>query len=393
MATLLLSCDQPIKCYQGEYYAKDQEGYGFFLRYLRVFEKLRLAVRCEKMAKCDGSWVKIDSERIEIVNVPSFSGPAQYAKVYFSVGKAIERVTDGCDAAIIRIPSTIGQRVAHKVIKANLPYAVEVVYDAYDGATNSRSFIERMLWKRLDYDMQHISFGASGVSCVTEKYLQRRYFSQRPDAFYSSYSSLSLNKEFYTAARSYPHKEKMKIVHVSSQVDCNTRKGHIQLIKMMTLLKAHGKNVELQFVGEDYHDGVSKLTQLAKDLGVLNCVKFTGRATRQQLSSILDNSDLFVFPTAAEGLPRVVIEAMAKGLPCIISNVSGNPELVQQEMLVGYKDIRGLASKVEMLIDNKAMYESVSKQNFEKSLAYESSILEKRRDEFYKELKSRCSEQ
>lgn len=387
MATLLLSCDASIKYYQGEYYASTQEEYEFFLRYLRVFEKLRLAVRCEIESIHNQSWVKLNSKKIEIVNIPNFSGPVQYAKVYFSVGMAIKRITDGCDAAIIRIPSTIGQRVAHKVMKAGLPYAVEVVYDASDGAKNSKSFIERFLWKRIDYDMQKISYDAYGISCVTEKYLQRRYFSQRTNSFSSFYSSLSLKKDFYTTARNYPHKERKRIVHVSNQVDYNTRKGHIQLLKMMAILKTREKNVELQFVGGDYHNGISKLTQMARDLGVLDCIKFTGRVNRQQLSYVLENSDLFVFPTAVEGLPRVVIEAMAKGLPCIVSDVSGNPELIQEEMLVEYQDIPNLAKKVEMLIDNNTMYENISKQNFERSLAYESSVLEKRRDEFYANLK------
>ena len=67
---------------------------------------------------------------------------------------------------------------------------------------------------------------------------------------------------------------------------------------------------------------------MAANASVLDQITFTGRVNRRQLSDILENSDIFVFPTAAEGLPRVIIEAMAKGLPCVISDVSGNPELV-----------------------------------------------------------------
>lgn len=387
MATLLLSCDQSVKLYNGEYYAKNQELYEFYHRYLRVFEKIKMAVRCENATKYDESWIKLDTDRIEIVYIPNFSGPKQYLKVYYDVGKSIKNITEGCDAAIIRLPSTIGQRVAHKVMKSGMPYAVEIVYDAVDGTSNARSFIERLLWKRIDSDMRKITKCADGVSCVTEKYLQSHYSSHKINVFTTNYSTLSLDNDFYTSPRFFPNKETFSIVHVASQVDCNTRKGHIQLIQILSLLKERNIRVGLTFVGEDYHNGVRGLTELAEKANVLDQIKFVGRVNRRQLSNILECSDIFVFPTAAEGLPRVVIEAMAKGLPCVISDVSGNPELVSKSMLVNYLDIQGFAEKIKLLINNKKLYENISKHNFEKSKCYESSILQMRRDNFYMKLK------
>ena len=93
-------------------------------------------------------------------------------------------------------------------------------------------------------------------------------------------------------------------------------------------------------------------------------------------------------PTWAEGLPRVIIEAMAKGLPCITTPVSGNPELVSEHFLVKYSDVEVLADRIEELVKNKSVYEAESKGNFKKSLLYEASVLEKRRDSFYQKLKS-----
>lgn len=386
MGTLLLSCDQSIKCYQGKYYTSEDR-YEFFNRYLRVFEKLRLAVRCEDTANLDQSWKSLDSKRIDIVHIPNFSGPIQYLKVYNAVGKAIRNITYGCDAAIIRLPSTIGQRVAHKVINANIPYAVEIVYDARDGASNSSTFIERLLWKRIDNDMLKITGKADGISCVTEKYLQQHYFSKKPNAFVSNYSSLSLDKDFYTSHREFPHKDTLRIAHVASQVDCKTRKGHIQLIEILSLLKKQNKIVMLTFVGPDYHDGIRQLKELAKKSGVLEQITFAGKVDRKELSNILENHDLFVFPTAAEGLPRVIIEAMAKGLPCVISDVSGNPELISSDMLANYLDVNAFAEKIKSLTEDKNLYEIKSKENFEKSLAYEASVLQNKRDEFYNKLK------
>ena len=388
MARLLLSCDQSVKCFDGKYYAKNKERYEFFMRYLRVFECLRLAVRCEKEERYNDEWIPLDTEKIEVIDIPDFSGPCQYAKVYFSIGRSISHTLDDCDAAIIRMPSTLGQRVAHKVMKAGIPYAVEVVYDAEDGARNSKSILERILWKRIDRDMRNISYNAFGVSCVTESFLQKHYFSKRPHAFVSNYSSLALDHSFYTSAKLFPKTNQMSIIHVSNQVDCSTRKGHIQILNMLRLLKQKGIKPFVTFVGNDYHNGIALLKKLSEELGVEHQVTFTGGVNRERLSEILESGDIFVFPTAAEGLPRVVIEAMAKGLPCIISNVSGNPELVSPEMLVDYKDVNALTIKVETLIADKAMYEKASKENFNRSWKYEAHILEKRRDEFYNKLKA-----
>lgn len=387
MATLLLSCDQSVKYYKGEYYARNQDSYDFLYRYLRIFEKLKLALRCENAAKYDESWRKLDDERIEIVNIPNFSGPKQYLKVYYRVGNAIRNITEGCDAAIIRLPSTIGQRVAHKVMASGIPYAVEIVYDANDGASNSKSFVERLLWKRINHDMCKITEHADGVSCVTEKYLQSHYSSRKANVFTANYSSLSLDRSFYTAPRNFPTKKTFSIIHVASQVDCNTRKGHIQLIQILSLLKKCDRRVHLTFVGEDYHNGIRDLSELAKKNNVLDQVEFTGRVNRKQLSDLLESNDIFVFPTAAEGLPRVIIEAMAKGLPCVISDVSGNPELVSKDMLSNYLDIEGFADKIDLLMNNKTIYENISKQNFEKSKSFVSNILQKKRDDFYTNLK------
>lgn len=391
MAKLLLSCDQSIFSCKGDYFAKNQERYDLLLRYLRVFDTLKLAVRCEKKSEIEKEWVKIDKNLIDVTDIPNFSGPIQYFKVYKSIGRAINNALDGCDAAIIRIPSTIGQRVAHKVMKSGIPYAVEVVYDAGDGATNSKTFLERLLWKFMDRDMKKIAYGADGVSCVTEKFLQQHYFSKKNNAFVSNYSSLALDKSFFTSAKSYPKDSDIHIIHVASQVDYSTRKGHIQIINMLSLLKGRNIMPKVSFVGVDYHNGISLLKKKCIELGVEQQVTFTGRVNRQRLSEILDSGDLFVFPTAAEGLPRVVIEAMAKGLPCVISDVSGNPELVSHEMLVNYLDVEQLANKVERLIKDRDLYEATSQQNFKKSLAYEASLLQARRDKFYTELR-RCTD-
>lgn len=383
---LLMSCDDYIYCYNGEYYASSQEKADFYQRYLRVFDTLRLVTRCIEEKTLAKGRVKLD-RRIEYVPIPLFQGPKQYAKTYFKIGKLIKNVAHGCDAAILRLPSTIAMRIFSKVRELGIPYATEIVYDAYDGYKSSESLIHKLLWKRIDNQMRAICYSANGVSCVTEHYLQQRYFTKLKNGFSSHYSSLSLPKSFYGVAREYPDKDVLVIAHVANQVEFNGRKGHLEIIQAIAKLKDEGLRIDAKFAGKDYFGGVAKLEEYARSLGVYDQVHFVGYLSRESLGNFLDSADLFVLPTKAEGLPRVIIEAMSKGLPCISTNVSGNPELLEPHWLIDYKDVDLLVSRIKELSTDATLYESTSIYNYENSLKYEASILESRRDAFYKKLK------
>jgi glycosyltransferase involved in cell wall biosynthesis len=179
----------------------------------------------------------------------------------------------------------------------------------------------------------------------------------------------------------------MIISHVANQVEYNGRKGHKELIEAAAILKQQNINVEVRFAGKDYFGGQEKLTEFARKKEVADRVKFLGYVDRCALDNFLSDSDLFVLPTRAEGLPSVIIEAMAKGLPCISTNVSGNPELLDSHWLINYEDVLTLAERIKELCTNVELYNEVSITNFKKSGNYEASILEKRRDEFYKKLR------
>ena len=182
MAKLLLSCDDSIFLNEGRYYAASQEKMDFYQRYLRVFDDLRLVTRCEQDKPMKPGRVPLDNDsRIEYIAIPEFHGPKQYAKQYLNVGRILRNITEGCDAAILRIPSTVAMRVGEIVMEKSIPYACEVVYDAEDGWRGSRGF-DRILWKKIDADMRRMCSRADGVSCVTEYYLQRHYFSEKKDA-------------------------------------------------------------------------------------------------------------------------------------------------------------------------------------------------------------------
>lgn len=385
---LLLSCDDSVFFDGVNFYAQNQEKYDFYQRYLRVFDELQLVLRCVNEQKVHPQRVILRDNRIKVIPMTEFHGPVQYALNYFKIEKQINAIVLDCDAAILRLPSTIAMKVYGKLKRKKIPYCVEVVYDAFDDyTTNSFLSYQKYLWWRIHNNMVNICNNADGVSCVTSKYLQRRYFSIKKKHFVNNYSSLSLDKSFYTGPRAFPKKNRLTLVHVANQVDYDGRKGHDQVLKAVAHLKNQNIFVNVIFVGADYNDGYRKIYNFCKKKSISDQVEIIGFLQKSELRNILLQSDLFVLPTQAEGLPRVLIEAMSVGLPCVTTNVSGNHELVNLDCLIKFGDIDALSCKIKEIIKSPQLYQDLSLLNYKKSLEYESSVLEKRRDAFYSNLK------
>ena len=86
-----------------------------------------------------------------------------------------------------------------------------------------------------------------------------------------------------------------------------------------------GLDVRLCLVGDGKHR--PELERRAAALGVSERIEFRGQlASCELVRQELDRADLFVLPSRQEGLPRAMIEAMARGLPCIGSTVGGIPD-------------------------------------------------------------------
>jgi len=136
-------------------------------------------------------------------------------------------------------------------------------------------------------------------------------------------------------------------------------------------------------VGDGKHR--PELEGLARELGVSDYVQFlgelpSGKAVRDQL----DQATVFVMPSRTEGLPRAMIEALTRALPCIGTRVGGIPELLADEDLVDPADAQGLANKIREVVTNPTRLSEMSVRNLKCAQDYRPEILDKRRTEFYR---------
>lgn len=126
------------------------------------------------------------------------------------------------------------------------------------------------------------------------------------------------------------------------------RKGHAVLFEAVAALRGRGLAVTLQLVG----DGAlrANLQGLARDLSLGEAVEFTGWCDGAGVLQALRRARVLVLPSLAEGLPIVLMEALAAGRAVVATDVAGIAELVvpgRSGWLVPAGDALGLAAALQ----------------------------------------------
>lgn len=145
----------------------------------------------------------------------------------------------------------------------------------------------------------------------------------------------------------------MRIVCVGTLYEV---KGHAHLIDACERLAKSGFDFECRLVG----DGplLGELREQVERAGLTERVLFLGRRTRDEIAQLLRESDVLVAPSIPtssgrrEGIPVVLMEAMASGLAVVGSDISGIPELIDHEvngLLCPPRDAVALADQLRLL--------------------------------------------
>lgn len=104
-------------------------------------------------------------------------------------------------------------------------------------------------------------------------------------------------------------------------------KGQLLLLEAVAELHGRGVSVELSLVGDG--PDADALRAGAARLGIADAVTFLGSRSPAEVASLYRSADVFCLPSFAEGLPVVLMEAMAAGLPVVTTRIAGVSELVE----------------------------------------------------------------
>ena len=388
MARLLLAAD-------GHYYRDSGDNvyvdavfnYSFYKRYLSVFDEVVALGRMARVQEPPEGKRLASGSGVSFIDLEPGHGVSGLIKTGATNRHIIRNAVRSAECVIARVSGMVGNMVAAECRRQGKPYSIEVVVDPWEyfapGASGGKAApIVRRLWSnQLRKDCE----AAIGVSYVTERYLQERYpcraMRGEVGCFTSHYSSVDLPDDTFGKPRAWGEVGLIKLVHVANNFQGNG-KGHLTLFEACGLLNDRGIPFTLTCVGDG--PSMSEFKDRASELGIADCVTFTGRlADGIAVREIVRGADLFVFPTRAEGLPRVLLEAMAEGVPCLSTPVCGIPEILPPECLFAPDDAAGFAGRIAELRDSPEELGRLSALGIETARGYATSVLQKRRESFY----------
>ncbi|MCD4669853.1 MAG: glycosyltransferase [Actinomycetia bacterium] len=172
--------------------------------------------------------------------------------------------------------------------------------------------------------------------------------------------------KFYFKPWQLDDTDKVRIVSVARLVE---KKGLEYGIRAVAKLAKINKNIEYTIVGDghlkDYLQG------LVRELDVTDTVHLVGPKPQEQVIDILDNAHILLAPSVTdkngdqEGIPVVLMEALAMGLPVVSTQHSGIPELVENGVsgfLVPERNVEALYDKLKCLIQNPNMWSEMGRR-------------------------------
>lgn len=157
-------------------------------------------------------------------------------------------------------------------------------------------------------------------------------------------------------ASQYQHQEPPTVMGVGRFVE---KKGFIYLVQAAADLKQRGVRFKVKLIGSGPLE--AELKEQVKNRGLSNDFDFLGQRSTEEVRETMAASDVVVVPSITtdngdmEGLPVVIMEAMASGIPVIASKHSGIPEIVIPGLtgdLTPERDPLAIAKAIESVLSN-----------------------------------------
>lgn len=334
----VVHCPTGQLAYEAKTLSALREGFEEVQVFARVFDGRR------------GTGGPVAGPGVTVFEVPPMSGVAGAVRHAPGLLRAALAAAGGADVAFCRVPGALGSVLARAAWLRGVPTALQVVGDpalVNGGQEGANPWIPRAMAADLRWLCQH----TAAANYVTEAYLQRHY-PPGPQTRELGLSDVDLGPEDYAdAPRRWSGRGPLNLVSVAHL--SHPYKGIEVLVRAVAALEGR-LDVRLRVVGGGRLQG--QYAQLAEELGVGARITWVGTvAAGAGVRAELDRADLLVMPSYTEGLPRGLVEGMARGLPAVGTRVGGIPELIDAAVLVEPGDARGLADRIAAVADPERM--------------------------------------
>jgi phosphatidylinositol alpha-1,6-mannosyltransferase len=310
------------------------EGEGSFARYVDslapYFDDVLLAVPTFETPQTAGS--RLRAPNVRLSPLPYFPGPRQFYPALPAIYPRLREWVNACDVLNFRVPTPAGAFAFRLARKAHKPVFLLVVGDY-------RALLPHLPYRGLKRALfsAYVAFEERALSKMTRtaltfangSALRAKHEAQGARVHETRTTTLSAD-DIATRADTCQG-DPIRLLSVS-RID--PRKGLRALPQAVATLVADGFNVTLDIVGptigligDQERDAIR---DEARRLDVESRVVLRGAVPLDLLMRLYREYDVFVLPTRpGEGVPRVLMEAMANGLPIVTTNVAGIGSLVR----------------------------------------------------------------
>jgi len=386
--------------YKGELYSKRITYNTYWNRYLTSFEKVTILARVKMSNKLPDNFLCATGFKVNFAPITDYEGPIAFLKNIKSISMQIEEALKIDAFTVLRIPSHLGVMVYKKLKKLNKPFCVEVVGNPNEvGKFLPLPFVLKKAYTYfMTSNMKNIVKNSIGALYVTQYHLQKIY-PPKSDAINKYASNVYIPDNLYLSnlreknnaiktikERVYDSKKEPIKIGVIGML--YSIKSSLEIVEAFYILIKKGYNLKLEFVGEG--PLLKEIILKSKQLKISKRVICNGSLpSGEKVFSFIDSLDLYIQFSKTEGLPRAMIEAMARCCPIVSSNVGGISELLPSDLLVTSMDIKGLANKIDWLLNNETRLLKAVNDNHVKSKEYLNSNLMQKRLDFYKKVKNK----
>lgn len=360
--------------------------YSLWSRYLTMFNQMTVVSRMREMEEGELGQIQALSSgpHVSFAPVPSISSPLAMIRYRSTAMMLMKRALADADIVIARLPSEVGALAIHVAKKLGKPWAVELVGHVWDSFWHCGNWKGKVYAPVMTWRIQSLVRQAPVVLYVTEQFLQGKYPTRGKiiscsDVEIPDVSSEVLHRRLCRVAE----KRSSYVIGLIGSMR-SKYKGIDTAIRAIARLKDRVPAIKLRILGDG---NTTPWRRLAEQLGVGEKVEFCGEIPGgQPVFEWLDNIDVYIQPSKAEGLPRSLIEAMSRGVPCFASHVGGIPELLPESCLIEAGDDDHLAQLFFTLYQDVNWEETLMKQNFHKASTYKKSVLDIKRKGFLEEV-------
>ena len=131
------------------------------------------------------------------------------------------------------------------------------------------------------------------------------------------------------------------------------------------------------------------LVEISNNLGIKGRVKFTDFLPIEELLEVYASADVFVLPSAFEGLPTVILEAMASGKPIVATNVGGISSIVKEGVngfVIDYENLEQLAKSITIILTDEKLAKIMGENGREIAKNCDWSVISKKIEHVYQEV-------